>query len=80
MNEKVRELVESDHPVVLVTHWQSLYTQGTGLGLEGLGALAERIRKVFGDRLEWVSCSELARRHVASKSVRPGQAARAGRL
>jgi hypothetical protein len=77
---RIRELLESDHPVVLVTHWQSLYTQGTGLGLEGLGALVERIRKVFGDRLEWVSCSELARRHVASKSLRPGQVVRAGRL
>jgi hypothetical protein len=63
---RIRELIESGHPVVLVTHWQSLYTQGTGLGLEGLVALAERIQKVFGGSLEWVSCSELARRYVAS--------------
>jgi hypothetical protein len=62
---RIRELMESGYPVVLVTHWQSLYTQGTGLGLEGLTALAERIQKVFGDRLEWISCSELARRYVA---------------
>jgi len=63
---RIRELIESGHPVVLVTHWQSLYTQGTGLGLEGLATLAERIQKVFGNSLEWVSCSELARRYVAS--------------
>lgn len=63
---RIRELIDSGHPVVLVTHWQSLYTQGTGLGLEGLATLAERIQKVFGNNLEWVSCSELARRHVAS--------------
>ena len=63
---RIRQLIESGHPVVLVTHWQSLYTQGTGLGLEGLGALAERIQKVFGNSLEWVSCSELARRYVSS--------------
>jgi len=62
---RIRQLIESGHPVVLVTHWQSLYTQGTGLGLEGLGVLAERIQKVFGNSIEWVSCSELARRHVA---------------
>lgn len=62
---RIRELLESGHPVVLVTHWQSLFTQGTGLGLEGLDALAERIRRVFGKNLEWVSCAELARRHVA---------------
>jgi hypothetical protein len=63
---RIRELIESGHPVVLVTHWQSLYTQGTGLGLEGLGMLAERIQKVFGNSLEWVPCSELARRYVAA--------------
>ncbi len=63
---RIRQLMESGHPVVLITHWQSLYTQGTGLGLEGLTALAERIQKVFGNNLEWVTCSELARRYVDS--------------
>jgi hypothetical protein len=61
---RIRQLMESGHPVVLITHWQSLYTQGTGLGLEGLNVLAERIQKVFGSNLEWVTCSELARRYV----------------
>ncbi len=69
---RIRQLMESGHPVVLITHWQSLYTQGTGLGLEGLNALAERIQKVFGSNLEWVTCSELARRYVDStKSKAP---------
>jgi len=63
---RIRELIDSGHPVVLITHWQSLYTQGTSLGLDGLAMLAERIQKVFGSSLEWVSCSELARRYVAS--------------
>lgn len=66
---RIRQLIESGHPVVLVTHWQSLYTQGTGLGLEGLATLAERMQKVFGKNLEWVTCSELARRYV--ETVRP---------
>jgi hypothetical protein len=63
---RIRQLIESGHPVVLLTHWQSLYTQGTGLGLEGLSALAARIQKVFGNGIEWVSCSERAGRYVAS--------------
>jgi hypothetical protein len=50
-----------------VTHWQSLYTQGTGLGLEGFATLAERIKKVFGSELEWVKCSELARVYAGSQ-------------
>jgi len=67
---RIRDLLTSGHPVVLMTHWQSLYTQGTGLGLEGLAMLAERIQKVFGNSLEWVPCSELARRYVAT--TKPG--------
>jgi hypothetical protein len=63
---RIHQLVESGSPVVIVTHWQSLYTQGTGLGLEGLAVLAERIKNVFGSRLEWVTCSEMARRYINS--------------
>lgn len=63
---RIRQLIESGHPVVIVTHWQSLYTQGTELGLEGLTVLAERIQKVFGSDLEWVTCSEMARRYAES--------------
>jgi len=64
---RIRQLIESGQPVVLVTHWQSLYTQGTELGLEGLIALAERIQKVFGSSLEWVTCSEMASRYANSQ-------------
>lgn len=65
---RIRELIESGYPVVLLSHWQSLYTKGTGIGLEGLNALAERIRKVFGSGVEWITCSELARRHAGPLS------------
>lgn len=63
---RIRDLIESGHPVVIVTHWQSLFTQGTELGLEGLATLAERIKKVFGTSFEWVKCSELAKRFADS--------------
>jgi hypothetical protein len=65
---RIRQLIDTGHPVVLVTHWQSLYTKGTSLGLEGLAALAERIKKVFGPTLEWVTCSELAQRYASSQT------------
>jgi hypothetical protein len=64
---RIKQLMDSGNPVVIVTHWQSLYTQGTALGLEGFTALAERIQKVFGSSLEWVTCSELARRFAESQ-------------
>jgi hypothetical protein len=63
---RIHDLINSGNPVVIVTHWQSLYTQGTELGLQGLTTLAERIQKVFGSDIEWVKCSEMARRYVES--------------
>ena len=65
---RIRELIESGYPVVIVTHWQSLYSQGTALGLEGLTSLAERLQKVFGSSFEWVKCSEMARQYAESQS------------
>jgi hypothetical protein len=65
---RIRQLIESGFPVVIVTHWQSLFTQGTGLGLDGLTILAERIQKVFGSGFEWVTCSELAKRFTESQT------------
>ena len=64
---RIRQLIDSGYPVVIVTHWQSLYTQGTGLGLEGLSTLASRIKEVFGNTFEWVPCSEMAKRYVATQ-------------
>jgi hypothetical protein len=66
---RIRELIEGGFPVMLLTHWQSLYTQGTGLGLEGLQTLMERIQEVFGNTHEWMSCSERAKRLVESQSL-----------
>ncbi len=66
---RIRELIAGGYPVMLLTHWQSLYTQGTGLGLEGLQSLMERIQKVFGNTFEWVSCSERAKRLVEGQST-----------
>ena len=64
---RIRQLIDSGFPVVIVTHWQSLYTQGTELGLDGLNILAERIQRIFGSDFEWVTCSEMARRYVESQ-------------
>ena len=65
---RIRELIDSGFPVVIVTHWQSLFTQGTELGLDGLNFLAERIQKVYGSSFEWVKCSEMAWRYVDTQT------------
>ena len=58
---RIRQLIDGGYPVILLTHWQSLYHRGTGLGLEGLVTLLERIQRVFGADLEWVPLTEMAR-------------------
>lgn len=58
---RIQQLIDGGYPVVLLTHWQSLYMRGSGLGLEGLTMLAERIQKVFGSSLQWVPIAEMAR-------------------
>jgi len=57
---RIRELYERNLPVILISHWQSLYSDGREIGLEGLETLAGRIHKIFGSQIEWLSFTELA--------------------
>ena len=56
----VRELFEAGHPITLITHCQSLFSDGRLVGLDGLDELAGRINRVFGNQVEWVTFAELA--------------------
>ena len=57
---RIREVIDQGCPVLLLTHWQSLFSDGTCAGLWGLARLLQRLRKVFGRELDWVTCSALA--------------------
>ena len=57
---RIRELYEQGLPITLLTHWQSLYSDGREIGLKGLETLAKRINKIFGKQVEWMSFAELA--------------------
>jgi len=46
--------------IALVTHWQSLYSNGTRYGLHAVGELVRRMNSRLGDKIVWVSCSEIA--------------------
>jgi hypothetical protein len=71
---QVRELFENRMPIVLLTHWQSLFSDGFAAGLKGFQRAVKRIEDVFGDEVEWVTCSRLARmaaerpRHLARRT------------
>jgi hypothetical protein len=44
---RIRQLVDSGYPVILLTHWQSLSTQGTRLGVGGPERLGRADPKRF---------------------------------
>lgn len=59
---RITEIITQNCPVTILTHWQSLYSDGTCAGLWGLELLLGRLRKHYGDDLVWATCSEMAER------------------
>ena len=56
----LRELYEAGDPLIMITHWQSLYSDGRLIGLEGFEELLQRVQKTFGDNVEWMNFEEIA--------------------
>lgn len=57
---KLRELFEEGAPLIMITHWQSLFSDGRGVGIEGFEYLINRINRIFGKDTEWMTFAELA--------------------
>lgn len=57
---RIPDVFAQDCPVMLLTHWQSLYSDGTCAGLWGLERLFGRLQVRYGGNLAWTTCSELA--------------------
>ncbi len=51
-------LQNGTYPNVL-THWQSLYSNGTMAGLRALNEVGRRVQEHLSDRVEWTSAEEL---------------------
>ena len=67
---RLRELFDLGYPLIMLTHWQSLFAEGRSAGLDGLEELLVRIERIFGDRVEWVTLSEMARCAVLDGKTR----------
>lgn len=63
---RIPEVVGQNCPVTVLTHWQSLYSDGTCAGLWGLERLLRRLKKQYGSDLVWITCSELAAQAAAT--------------
>jgi len=66
---RLGELVASASFAVLLTHWQSLYSNGSEAGLAALAGVLARLKRTLGARITWMKCSEMARYYAAAKAA-----------
>ena len=60
---EIFKLFEKGGPIVLITHWSSLFSDGRFYGLDGFECLMERISRHLGDKVEWMTFMELAEKY-----------------
>ena len=58
--EVIEVLARGGWPI-LITHWQSLFSNGLGTGLRVLDEVARRINEQLSDRVKWMSSEEIMR-------------------
>ena len=65
-------LVEACDPrgiLGIVSHWQTLYSNGSEAGLKALETIAQRVNQYLGDRVQWMRCSAIAQYAAATKCI-----------
>jgi hypothetical protein len=63
---RAAELFRAGTPVVMLTHWQSLFSNGRKTGLRALDEVGRRVQSAWGSRVRWVTCFELAQEIAAA--------------
>ena len=74
----IPRLIEARRPVILCTHWQSLYGNGSLAGLRGLGELLRRIKQHVIGEAEWMKLSQIADLAIDAAAGGPRPAGRTG--
>ena len=77
---RLADLRAGGGPLVLVTHWQSLYSNGSRLGLRTYQEVAARIAALWGDRVRWCKLSELSQWFLVAQTARLEASASARRV
>lgn len=58
----IRRVLDAGGWPVIMTHWQSLFSNGLETGLAALDLLGERVATALAGEVAWASCGELAER------------------
>src|SRR5207245_6650333 len=69
---KVREVLDAGGWPVLLTHWQSLFSNGTEAGLAVLDEVGRRVARSLKSEVEGMPCLEIARRRADSLRAASG--------
>jgi len=68
--EIIRVLETAGYPI-LVTHWQSLMSNGLGTGLRVLDEIGRRVNEHLSDKVKWMSFEEIMNLVLMNKSEYP---------
>ncbi len=60
-NGRLVDLARAGSPVAFLSHWQSLFSNGSGAGLLALEEVANRVAGHIGTSMRWTTASEVAR-------------------
>ena len=72
---RLADILAGSGPLVLVTHWQSLYANGSRLGLRALREVVARVSTLWSDRVSWRTLSEISRHFLATQTAQFGKEA-----
>jgi hypothetical protein len=64
---RVREVLDAGGWPVIVTHWQSMFSNGTEAGLGVLDEVGRRVARSLKDEVKWMSCMEIAQRRARAE-------------
>lgn len=68
--EMIRVLETGGYPI-LITHWQSLMSNGLGTGIRVLGEIGKRIKENLSEKVQWMSFEEILNLVLANKEKYP---------
>jgi len=55
------EVIEKGEPAAFLTHWPSLYANGTDVAFAAFRGIVQRVNETYRDRIIWMKLSEMAR-------------------
>src|SRR5262249_18451609 len=67
---RLATLLRGGGPIVLVTHWQSLFSNGSRLGLATYQEIVARIGTLCADQVAWRTLSEITDQFLAAQHAR----------